>query len=168
MKWLLRILSACVIFLISCQNTYAVCPLCTIAIGASIGILHFLGIDDTIVGLWVGGLIIASSLWLADILRKRNIKLPYLEIWLIILFFVFTIPPLYWTHLIDKPYNTLWGIDKLLLGISIGSVLSLLAVFTDKILRCLNNCKVYFYYQKVILPIAFLSIVSLIFYFITR
>ncbi|MBU2577676.1 hypothetical protein KKA69_02480 [Patescibacteria group bacterium] len=43
----------------------AVYPVCTITVGAGLGISRWLGIDDSIPGLWIGGLILSSGLWLA-------------------------------------------------------------------------------------------------------
>ena len=32
----------------------AICPVCTVAVGAGIGLSRWLGIDDSITGLWIG------------------------------------------------------------------------------------------------------------------
>ena len=37
----------------------ALCPVCAIAVGAGIGVSRWLGVDDTITGVWVGGLIVS-------------------------------------------------------------------------------------------------------------
>jgi hypothetical protein len=63
--------------------------------------------------------------------------------------------------------NTLWGIDKVLLGTVAGSTLFLIGVWFDKWLRSTNQNKVYIYYQKVIIPVFLLSVTSFIFYLIT-
>jgi len=145
----------------------AVCPVCTVAVGAGLGLCRFLGIDDTISGIWIGGLILSSGLWLADWIGKRKWSVPYKEVISILLFYLFVIPPLYWAKMIGISGNTLWGIDKTILGILVGSVLFLFSVWTDKLLRGKNSGKVYIYYQKVILPIFYLTIASFIFYRIT-
>ncbi|PIS13789.1 hypothetical protein COT65_02250 [Candidatus Shapirobacteria bacterium CG09_land_8_20_14_0_10_47_13] len=81
---------------------------------------------------------------------------------------LFVIPPLYWSKMIGLPGNTLWGIDKILLGTIFGSFIFLLGVAFDKWLRTLNNGKVYVYFQKVIVPVFLLSLTSYIFYLITK
>jgi len=63
--------------------------------------------------------------------------------------------------------NTLLGIDKIIFGSAIGSLIFFLGVGIDKWLRLTNNDKVYIYYQKVIVPVLLLSITSLFLYFIT-
>jgi hypothetical protein len=152
----------------STEKVQAVCPVCTVAVVTGLGLSRWLGIDDTVSGIWVGGLVISSGLWLSSWLKGKKIKIPYLPIWSIVLMFLFVLPPLIISGIIGHKLNTLWGIDKLVLGISVGSVLFSAGVFGDRMLRVLNNGKVKFYYQKVILPVATLIIGSLVFYLITQ
>jgi len=145
----------------------AVCPVCTVAVGAGVGISRLIGIDDSITGVWIGGLIISSGLWMADFIRKKQWKIPIPEILSILLMLLFVIPPLYWSNMIGVTNNTLLGIDKIIFGSAIGSLIFFLGVGIDKWLRLTNNDKVYIYYQKVIVPVLLLSIISLFLYFIT-
>jgi hypothetical protein len=156
-----------VLFLAFPNQVLAVCPVCTVAVGAGLGLCRFLGIDDTVSGLWIGGLILSSGLWLADFLAKKGVKISHLNFWSVILFFLFVLPPLFWAKMIGAPGNTLWGVDKLLLGTVLGSGFFLLGVGTDKFLRSKNNGRVYIYYQKVIVPVLYLAIASFIFYLVT-
>jgi hypothetical protein len=155
------------LFLAFPGRALAVCPVCTVAVGAGLGLCRFLGIDDTISGIWVGGLILSSGLWLADFLTKKNLKLTHLNFWSVVLFYIFVLPPLYWAKMIGIAGNAFWGVDKLLLGVGLGSILFLFGVWTDKTLRRTNDGKVYIYYQKVIIPVFYLTIASYIFYLIT-
>jgi len=54
----------------------AVCPICTVAVGAGLGISRWIGIDDSVTGVWVGGLILSSGLWMADWVKKKGWKIP--------------------------------------------------------------------------------------------
>ena len=166
MKLKLTIILTALLFMFP-SKALAVCPVCTVAVGAGLGLCRFLGIDDTISGIWIGGLILSSGLWLADFLTKKNIKIHHLNFWSVGLFFLFVLPPLYWAKMIGVSGNTLWGIDKSILGIIFGSVFFLLGVWTDKALRNTNNGKVYIYYQKEIIPVLYLTIASFIFYLVT-
>jgi len=149
------------------KTVLAVCPVCTVAVGAGLGLSRLLGIDDTISGVWIGGLILSSGLWLADFLTKKNIRISHLNLVSVAGLFLMVIIPLYLGHFIGLPANTFWGIDKVLLGIIAGSLAFWFSVWLDGRLRSKNGGKVLIYYQKVILPIFFLSILSLIFYFLT-
>lgn len=143
----------------------AVCPVCTVAVGAGLGLSRYLGIDDTISGLWVGGLILSSSFWLTDFLSKKNVqfKFPYLTLIIIILMLVLVIVPLQISGVIGHPYNTILGVDKLLFGTVMGSFVFLLAVKVDRKVRQIYGHQL-FSYQKVVFPLTFLIIISLIFF----
>jgi len=154
-----------IFFFITNKTIFAVCPLCTLAAAGGIEVTRLLGVDDLISSIWIGGLIVSVALWSADFLAKKKILKPiWREILSLILFYLLTIPFLYWGKMIGLPGNTFLGIDKIVFGITVGSFVFLLGVFLDKFLRKINDGKVFIYYQKVILPILFLTIISLVFY----
>jgi len=155
------------IFLFLSKPAFAVCPICTIAAAGGIEVTRLLGVDDLISSIWIGGLIVSASLWLSDFLAKKKILKPIIrEILSLFLFYFLTIPFLYLGKMVGIPGNTFLGVDKIIFGIGVGSVAFLLGVFVDKFLRKINSGKVFIYYQKVILPILFLTIISLVFYII--
>ena len=166
MRVILTIFIAILLFAFP-TKALAVCPVCTVVVGAGLGLCRFLGIDDSVTGIWIGGLILSSGLWLADWIGKKGWRVPYKEVLSVGLFFFFVIPPLYWGKMIGLSGNTLWGIDKVLLGTIIGSIIFLFGVWLDKWSRMTNGDKVYVYYQKVIIPVFLLSLVSFVFYLIT-
>lgn len=166
MKKLIPLLVLSFLFMFP-KTAQAVCPVCTIAVGAGVGVSRGIGIDDTVTGLWIGGLIISSGLWLANWVRKKGWKIPYPEVLSVLLMLIFVIPPLYWSKMIGISGNNLLGVDKVVLGTIVGSILFISSIQVDKLLRKTNNGKVYIYYQKVILPVLFLAISSFIFYLIT-
>lgn len=145
----------------------AVCPLCTIAVGAGLGFSRWLGIDDMVTGLWIGALIISSSLWTVSFAQKRNWEMLSKTPLVIFLFYLLVIPPLFWSKIIGHPANTLWGIDKVLLGTTFGSLAFSLAVYFEQWLRRQHDGKIFFYYQKVLVPVTALTLLSLLFYLIT-
>jgi len=161
------LLVACYLLLFA-SNAYAVCPACTVAVGAGVGLSRWLGIDDTVTGLWIGGFLISSSLWFDSYLESRKIKFPRRTFILVLFFYLVTVFPLYFTGIVGHPYNKIWGIDKLIFGTGVGSVLFLASIFLDKYLRAKNGGKVFFYYQKVVLPVALLLLGSGVFYFLTK
>ncbi|MCS6956366.1 MAG: hypothetical protein N2593_02220 [Patescibacteria group bacterium] len=147
------------------NSIYSVCPVCTIAVGAGLELTRVLGVDDLISGIWIGGLIVSMSFWLSDWFSKKKILKPFLrEILSLFIFYLLTIPFLLWNKMIGIKGNVFFGIDKIIFGIIIGSIVFFAGVLTDKYLRKINNDKVFFYYQKVIIPFLFLSIISLIFF----
>ena len=155
-------------FLAWASPVEAVCPVCTVAVGAGVGISRWLGIDDTVSGVWMGGLVISSAFWLASWLEKKGKAWPHKRFWAVLLMYVMTLPPLYWSGMVGHLGNLLWGIDKLMLGMGVGSGLFVLAVWTDKLLRFTKDGKVYVPYQKVIIPVTLLLAGSLYFYMLTK
>ena len=154
-------------FLLSTSFAQAVCPVCTVAVGACVGFSRYLGIDDTITGLWIGGLIVSMIAWTISWLTKKNIRFIGRKILVIILYYLLIIGPLYWKDVIGHPFNKIWGMDKLLLGIIAGSFFFFLGNMLHLWLKKRNGGQVYFPFQKVVAPIFILAILSVIFYFLT-
>lgn len=156
-------------FYLFVKPAFAVCPVCTIAVGAGLGLSRWLGIDDTVSGIWVGGLILSSALWFANWLKakKPSIKNPAASS--TILFYLITLLPLWKTGIIGHPYNMIWGMDKLIVGIILGSLGFLGAVGLDSYLRKFHpERKALFAWQKVIIPLVILIVTSGIMYFVSK
>lgn len=65
------------------------------------------------------------------------------------------------------PLNTLWGVDKIFLGIVAGSVAFMIGIWADKYQRKVKE-KIFFPFQKVIFPVVALMTASLIFFFLLK
>jgi hypothetical protein len=152
-------------FLVLPRLTFAVCPVCTVAVGAGLGLAEYFGIDDSISGLWIGALIVSMSIWTINWLNKKNIRFKGRKILVFLAYYAIVILPLYWKGKIGHPYNKLCGIDKLLLGIILGSVLFAAAIPLHAYLRKRNDGKSYFQGQKIAIPIALLLIASIVLYY---
>ncbi len=100
----------------------AFCPVCVVAVGAGLGFSRWLGIDDTITSLWIGGLLVAFSAWTIDWLRRNQVNFKGLNLITYLAYYAMVIIPLYIIGFIGHPFNRLWNIDKILLGIIIGSI----------------------------------------------
>lgn len=148
-------------------KTYAFCPVCTVAVGAGVGLSRWLGIDDTITGLWVGGLTVSMIMWTINWLNSKNIKFIGRKILVTLLYYLFIVVPLFYTGIMGHPLNKIWGIDRLLVGIIFGSFAFLAAVIGyDKIKE--KRGKPYFHFQKVAMPLVTLLILSGLFYIIFK
>lgn len=146
----------------------AVCPICTIAVAGGIELSHLLGIDDTVTGLWIGGLIVSLIMWTINWFNKKNIRFLGRKIFTIIFYYGLIVAPLYFIKLIGNPFNVFWGMDKLLLGIILGSVFFFAGATLYDFLKRKNNGRTHFHFQKVVMPIAPLIFLSVIFYFLTK
>jgi hypothetical protein len=119
-------------------------------------------------GLWLGALAASLSIWTIIWLNKKNKSFKYDKIIIALVYYLLIIVPLYYFDIIGHPFNKLWGIDKLLLGIISGSIVFLASIRFGDFLKNKNQGKVYFPYQKVAIPLLFLLIASVIFYFVVK
>jgi len=139
------------------------CPLCTGATIVGVGVTRSLGFDDSIVGVFVGGMIVSTALWFNNILKKKNMgakgneKLRILS--LIILTSVLTLLTFYYAGLFGRGNSfRIFGIESILIGSLSGGVLSLGASFYSNYLKNKNGGKTLFNYQTMIISLVVLII----------
>ncbi len=152
------------------KHALAICPLCTIAVGAGIGFSRWIGVDDTISGLWIGGLIVSMISWTEGWLDKKNIRFKGRIYADVLAYYALIILPLYYSGIIGHPMNTICfcGLDKLLFGIIAGSISFWFGASWYFFLKEKNNNRAYFPFQKVVMPLSPLIILSIIYYFLTK
>ncbi len=143
---------------------HAVCPVCTIAVAAGLGLSRWLGIDDLITGLWIGGLLVSLTIWTEDWLTKKKFwPVKYRWIATLLAYYALVIIPLYFTSIIGHPLNTLLGVDKLFFGSVLGGlVFYWLGVWAYQQWKTRRGSAC-FPFQKVVMPLAALLALSLIF-----
>jgi hypothetical protein len=146
----------------------AVCPVCTIAVVAGVGLAAEFGVDDTISGVWVGGLTLSLALWTIDWLIKKKINFRLRTFLTIAAYYLLVVVPLFFTGLMTHPANIIWGMNKLVLGIVVGSAGFYGATIWYEYLKKKNDGHAYFPYQKVAMPVGALIILSFVFYLLTR
>lgn len=164
----ISLLTSLLAYLLTASRVSAMCPVCTVGVIAGLGLSRWLGIDDTVSGLWIGGVTVSLSGWTVNWLKGKKINFKGMPIAVAVVYFASIIIPLYWKEIIGHPFNKLWGIDKLILGIMIGSIFFLLGAIVYKYIKLKNNGHAWFPFQKVVFPIGPLIILSVIFYFITK
>lgn len=160
------IISSCIVLSsLIAKSALAFCPVCTVAVGAGLGLAQWLGIDDSVSGLWIGALIVSMSIWTINWLNGKNIKFKGRKILIFLAYYLVVIMPLYWKGMIGHPMNRLCGMDKLLFGIILGTVLFSAGVIFHNYIRKRNENRSYFKGQKIVFGIAPLIIASIILYF---
>ena len=142
----------------------AVCPLCVVAVGAGLGFSEWLGIDDVVASIWIGALLVSMILWTIIEMRKHNWKFHFDTAITSLAYYLLTFVPLYYAGIVGHPYNRIFGIDKIIFGTVIGTIVFLLSHWLHLYLKKKNNGKSFFNYQKVALPIALLLLTSLVFH----
>jgi hypothetical protein len=141
-----------------------VCPVCTVAVAAGVGVLREFGINDVIIGIWFGALIVSSIAWMIDWLNRKDIHFIFKPQLVIVSFYAIFIWPLYIWGIMGAAGNTTLGLDRILLGVIIGTLVFIFSMFSDWYVRKANNEQILFKYQKVIIPLTQLVIASIITY----
>ena len=154
--------------LLTASSTQAVCPVCTVAVGAGVGLTRYLGIEDTIAGVWIGGLIMSLSFWTIDYFNRKDWRFKGRKIMIVLAYYLLTIVPLYSMGVMGHPMNKLCGMDKLLLGSLVGSAGFIIGVASHYYFKKKNNDQSYFPFQKVVCSIVPLIILSGVFYVISK
>ncbi len=154
--------------LLSAKTALAICPICTLAVGAGVGFSRWLGIDDVITGIWIGALLVSITIWTINWMNEKNYKFKGRKILITLSYYLIIIIPLYWKGIMGHYFNKILGVDKLLFGIIVGSLVFLGSVWWYEEMKKENNDKPYFPFQKVAMPVGFLAIFSAIFYFLTK
>ena len=151
----------------SASMAMAQCPVCLVGVGAGLGLAQYLHIDDSITGVWLGAMIVWTTLWTIEFMNKRkwNFKFRDLIIWVLYIGSLFYV--LYAQNFITNHYeHVILGLDKLIIGPILGIIFFYAADLLNKWLKKRNNEKVYFPFQKVVLPIGSLLILTIFFYFL--
>lgn len=153
------------------MSAQAVCPVCIVAVGAGLGLSEYLGIDDSIAGVWIGGMLIALSAWTISYCDKKRWLTKYRS-WrdplIVLAYYLMVIWPLYAQDFIGSPFNRLFGLDKLALGIVSGSLIFAVAAWGYEIMKKRNGGHAHFPLEKVALPLGSLLTLSLVFYLLTK
>jgi hypothetical protein len=156
------------IFTLTLVSVKAQCQVCTIAVIGGVGLARWLKIDDSITGLWVGGLLVSVSIWTVNWLKDKKWTFIFMDYLIPVLYYASVIIPLYYYKIVGHPNNIMWGFDKLILGTVIGSIFFYAMHLRYLEIKKNNNNHAQFSYQKVVLPVATLVVLSAIMYFITK
>lgn len=157
-----------IFLLLSAKLAKAVCPVCTVAVCAGVGLSRWLGIDDVITGIWIGGLLVSAISWTISWLQRKNVIFKGRKILVVVAYYAFAVLPLYYYEIAGHPLNKMWGIDKLILGIAIGTVAFVVGIALNNFLKSKNQGKAYFPFQKVAIPVGMLVVASSAVYFICK
>lgn len=157
-----------VFFVFAKSQTYAMCPVCTVAAAAWIELSHYLWIDDTVTWIWIWGMLVSISMWTIDWFDRKNIRFLFKRKLTYIFYYATVMIPLYYQKLLlVNPANKIWWIDKLLLGMIVWTILFYGSARYYMYIKAKNSWRAQFPMQKVVMPIVSLWVASLIFYYIT-
>ncbi len=154
------LLIAPVVFLLTPNVASAHCPLCVAGAAAGVTLTRWVGVDDSITGVWIGALLGATSLWFFSWLSTKKIKFVeksnlIIKQFIYLVIFASTIWSFYQFKLVIR-MSQIFGLDKLTFGILTGGILFYLID--------LIKIKHYFNYQKIVISLGGMTILSLLIY----
>jgi len=131
------------------------CPLCAAGAAAGITLTRWVGVDDSITGIWLGAFLGAISFWLYNFLALKFEKLDkYKQVAKLLLYstvFATTIWSFYKFNLVIRMSKIL-GLDRLTFGMIAGGTLFYLVD--------LIKIKHYFNYQKIVISLGSILLLS--------
>ena len=139
------------------------CPVCTIAIGASLEVARRYGVDDSIVGVWAGALLALLGYWLILWFQKKNWNFPARNLVLMVL----SVGMVGFMYISEMPYRPqvigIFYLDPFLFSTILGA---LVFIYSSKFydwMKAHNGGHAHFPFEKVVVPV--LSLVLLCVYF---
>jgi len=148
----------------------AICPVCTVLVSGGVGLSRWLGVDDSVSGLWVGGLTVSVIIWTLEWMERKNIRFKGRTVAVSAGYYALVLSSFYFTNLISDPIRTICACttDKLFLGIVVGSFAFWMGASWYYFLKEKNGGKAHFPFQKVAMPLFPLVILSFYFYLLTK
>jgi len=164
------------ISILSHKVALAVCPLCTIAVASGVGFSRWLGIDDTVTGLWIGALTLSMAFWNINWFDKKKIHFKFRNSITVLAYYLLVVFPLWGMGIIGNKLGALktfgtessFSLDKLSIGIMVGTFAFWTTVEWYEHLKAKNNGRAHFPFEKVALPSGLLIVLSFAFFFLTR
>ncbi|MDD3434312.1 MAG: hypothetical protein PHD96_00020 [Candidatus Pacebacteria bacterium] len=135
-------------------------PLCTFGIVGGLSLSKLLGINDLTLGIWVGALILSASLLFFRFLSQKKVKVFGGFATILGLFYILSFAPLYKYLIWQSP--KICGMPRVILGSLVGMFILFFSDWVNHKIIAKHNNKVYFYYQKAIVPLLALVLVSVI------
>ncbi len=137
------------------------CPVCTIAIGASLEIARQLGVPDSVVGLWAGALLTLLGYWAVKFFDKKGWNFWGRNALLI----GGSVAMIGFIYIGQVPYSPVWicgvlHIDPVLFGALLGMILFILTEKLYDWMKAKNGGHAHFPFEKVVLPVVVLALVS--------
>ena len=164
-------LFAAVATLMVLPAAWAVCPVCTVAVGAGLEGARLLGVEDVITGIWAGGLTVSLIAWTANYMKKRGVrnKLWYglnIVVYYALLLLVYCFP--LGNPIVVFGDKCMWGIDQFLLGIIAGSIVFVAMNAWYERIKKNNGGHAWFPFQKVVWPFGGLVVATALFWAIIK
>lgn len=153
------------------RTASAMCPLCTAGAAVGLAIARYYGVDDLVVGLWLGALAVSTALWVNNMVKKkvkRNI-VPFQGVLIVVTVIASTIVPFYSAGFFNgmpRMVDTIFGINRLVVGTIIGGFIMFIGAPLSNFIK--RKRQAAFPLQTIILTLALLIALSILFWYVTK
>lgn len=139
------------------------CAVCTIAVGASLEIARSLGVDDSVVGVWAGALLVMIGFWTIRWFDKKGWNFRGRDFWIIVVS-VAMIGFMYISELTYSPKTILiFYLDPFLFSTLVGALVMYGSSAFYQWMKLKNGGHAHFPFEKVAVPVVSLLLVSIYF-----
>ena len=137
------------------------CIVCTVAIGATLSIARKLGVDDNVIGLWLGAILALLGYWTIWWFNKKNWRFKGRDT-LLMAFSFSLVGGIYIKDLIYTPQVIafIFYLDPFLFCATIGALIYIFSQKFYAFLKQKNGGHAHFPFEKVALPLGLLALAS--------
>lgn len=141
------------------------CAVCTIAVGASLELARHFGVDDSVVGVWAGAFLALLGYWMIKWFDKKGWNFYGRDFWLVTIS-VAMIGFMYVSKLPYEPVAILiFYLDPFLFSVILGAVALIGSSAFYQWMKARNGGHAHFPFEKVVVPVLTLAIISAYFYY---
>ncbi len=141
------------------------CAVCTIAVGASLELARYLGVDDSVVGVWAGAMLALIGYWTILWFEKKKWNFPGRD-FILMVSSVAMIGFMYVGEMTYAPKSILiFYMDPFLYSTVLGAVLFIYASKFYQWMKTKNGGHAHFPFEKVAVPVGALALLSVYFYY---
>ena len=136
------------------------CAVCTVAMGAFLGISRALGISDNATGVWIGGLLLMTYYFTIKFIEYKKWTFKFYKVFWGLMTLLL-VPVMY--NFVTYKFDTFFGIDAFLVSMIAGAFAFWISQFIYQKMKKTNKGHAHFPFEKVVMAIVFLLITSIIF-----
>jgi hypothetical protein len=137
--------------------------LCVAGAGVGLTLTRWVGIDDSISGVWLGALLGAIAFWSESVVKDRELKIRLRPL-IYVGISAITIWTFYKFNLIVT-HGEIFGLHKLTFGMIAGGILFYLVDLVDDLV-IKKGGKVFFPYQRIIVSLGSMFVLSLVIFYL--
>lgn len=141
------------------------CAVCTVAVGASLELARYMGVDDSVVGVWAGAMLVMVGYWTLKWFDKKGWNFKGRDPLILFL----SVAMIGFVYLGEIKYHSevilFLYIDPFLFSTIIGALVMILSSDFYQWMKARNGGHAHFPFEKVVVPVVSLLLVSTYFYY---